>query len=238
MKRIILIVILCIYSFLSSASEPKKISENKKRNWSISVFIAGSNSDVQDNMEKAIIDAGFNDKPISLFLPSSSFPAKYDRGVSWKFSIKRRLKKSFYFGISSSKTYHGEIYGYDKDAKRLDIESSSYCLSAMLIYNLNNVLDIGIGPAWLSNELWKTSEDNSDETDSFKENKIGFTAGISAKLPQYTRFFFEFNFQLRKVGKMEVGPFYGAEPQDEPSFEKQKINFDHTLTGLGLGIRF
>ena len=102
----------------------------------------------------------------------------------------------------------------------MDIDYSVVTFAPGLLYNPNETIRIGIGPAFHNIKGWRaqvhsctppqcpSQRQKFSEADQANEKfKLGFIIELGFRFPKRSRFFGELNFQYRKVGKATIGPF-------------------------------
>ena len=238
MKISMLMILICVPLYANSQETTNSIKSELKL-WSFSLNIVGRSEGPGKDIENAMIDAGFGEySPASWFGDGNSHPfSRIDKSsIIW--SIKRYIKPFYSIGINFGNTYLGKTFGYHNQARFLFIDYSSFTISPFISINLYDILRIGTGPALYFTRSWKTNGASSEESEDYVITKVGYMIDTGIRIPWRSAFFVEFITQYRKVGQVEIGPFTAGINNNIAEFPKTKVNYDHWIVGLGIGIRY
>jgi len=238
MKTLMLLILL-FFSLYANSQETANILEPELKKWSFSFTLGGGFGGPCKEIEDAMIDSEFNENsPVFWGYGGKSHPHSNNDCSSLIWSIKCYIKPFYSLGINFGNTYLGKTFGYHDQAGYLHIEYSSFSISPFISINLYDNLRIGTGPVLHFARSWKTNGSASEESEDYVITKVGYMIDTGVRIPWRSAFFVEFITQFRKVGQVEIGPFTAETYSGTAELPRTKVNFDHLIFGLGLGLRW
>jgi len=238
MKLLILTFLLLIHLSLNTQVTENTV-ESELKLWSFSCAAAGVSKGPLKEIENVMEETGFGEySPGFWGWGGSSHPYSRLRKASFIWCLKRHIKPLYSIGINFGNTDFGETVGYHDQAGHLFIDSSVFSISPFISLNYYDILRLGAGPAFHFARSWKTSGSSTEESEDYVITKVGFTIDTGIRAPWRSTFFVDFITQYRKVGEVEMGPFTAEFVNEIAEFPKTKVNFDHWIFGLGIGLRW
>ncbi len=225
---------------LKRKSVTYKQSEKSRNNWHLAVSFGTNSSGPAYNIEKAIIDNGWDDpKPIYGLFHIEGYEQRPESqtgfgeiGIPWSLELTYRLSNFFDVGLLTSNNPIGLTKGYRSETKKeLYIEYSSWIFSAFLQFKLPGNIQLGLGPVLCSNKVHESVLSNSIKT------QLGALFLFRFIYPANTPLYVKFDFQYRLVPTTSFGPI-NLSGGSEIALPKFDADFSHTFVGLGIGVSF
>lgn len=223
-----------------------KRNERRQKRISFSYNLGGFPTGPYDEIEKAMISSGWNQSSSCIFFctGSISYP-RSNKGAGQTFNLNYKLTNGNSLGLIYSVSNIGSTTGHQRDLSTyyLTIDYSVRQIATIYSIQFNNV-QIGLGPAFYSIQLWDEHRGRSEPVQ--QHNKVGLLFDGSISIPADSHLYLELKAQYRLTGKVEIGPFQetgfyfddGEFITTYKEFPSSKVNYDHIFIGLGLGVRF
>jgi len=219
----IILVLFCLFFSCNSFAQPAS------RRFSISIIGGTTSKGPASDLESALNLAGYND--VSSFWGSTTAHPFSKTGLGaigspWLVQCQYLLNGNLAVSMIVSNSDIGMTLGYKKSSYFSQINYSVLTISPLLSISLNNIFRIGAGPAYY---ITKANNESS--------SIFGGLLDIGLSVPNDSRFYFTFSFQYRFVGKMDLSEVKENYPSSK-IIPIGEVNFNHTFTGIGIGIRF
>lgn len=231
-------LILLLISLNAFAQETKELSNSNSQRWSISFSFGGTMLGPRGDIENAMRRDGF-DRTFSFFFLSTNYPRTTVES-SWTVNVKHYFKGPFALSVFFGKTDFGSTVGYAGGFATLSIENSAFIIAPVVSINEYKVIEVGIGvgPALYIIKAKETERYSDPEMSVYDQKKIGFVLDFGIRIVGIAGFFADFNFQFRKVGHVEIGPFTSEGLNAIYVLSKTSVNYDHPFFGLRFGRLF
>ncbi len=240
MRKSLFIIMLSFlfigYTSLIFAKENSNNPRSKLRPWSISLCLATTSSGPADDIEKAMIDARFNDTSLATLVDHPFSRTGFgETGTLWTIGFNYIFKAPFGVGIIFSEAPIGASHGHQIPSKYLFVFYSVRTYSPVLFLQAK-WLHAGIGPAlYYAMSYSGIMRPKKVHTNS---TKLGFLIDFGFDFPEKSKFFVAFKAQYRYVGQIEIGPYEEKSIHGIATFPATKVNYNHWLIGVGVGFRF
>lgn len=236
-------ILITVYPVSMRALDGNHDSSQIQRRWSVSVYLGSALSGPAKDLEKAMIEYGFNQTfEVDWFpwgdISRTYYPRSNTETWPWLLKIHYLLKPPFKVGLVYSNTEIGDTAGYNENTGRFDVEYSVNTISP--VFSVQAIgFQFGVGPAlYLANSIGKQVT-GGEYLERKNTRKIGLLIDFGFAFPtEKTRFFVEFKAQFRAVGQVKVGPYKIEADNDLFIFPETKVNYNHWFIGGGIGVRF
>jgi hypothetical protein len=228
------------------AQIPEHIKDCADRLWSFSLSIGGTVSGgPAKDLEKAMIAAGFDETAPCWFLCTTktvSYPFSETGlgviGLPWSLSLSRKIGPYFKAVLIMSNNPMGRTVGHNSTGllgSFLDTRYSTFTFAPAVALNLEDVFQLGVGPAIFGTKIW--SENSKVGSNPGSDSKIGFIILTDITFPAQSRFFFNMNFEYRHVGEADIEKFETGSGNNGNGIPVTTADFSHGFLSVGIGIR-
>jgi len=232
MKKVIILCMLAFTCGVLPAQENKKftkvtlkeVPELTGHKWSIGISAGGSLNGYGKNLEKVLIDEGYNKihKGGGIFF--SPFEDSYPRtskSLSFSIDINRWINKYFTLSLNVDKNGRN-IQGYN-GFEFLGFDYKLFTFTPLVKFTPEEYFFLGIGPTYCN-----ASDIGGENLLSFE--KFGFSLYLSVRSNRNTgRMFGYLDFKYNFLGNYIIGT--------KSRLPETKINFNNVYIGIGLGFR-
>jgi len=222
-------LVCCSYA-LAQAND-----DSSGRRLSVSLVGGPSYGGPAANIEDAMAANGFDDTSPPFFGPAIAHPFTRSGGPGWVLTLGYKIQRYFQIRALLASANLGEAFGYrDSDVgfgNHLILESSIKLLAIVPAVEFADLVRFGAGP---SLNFASVSDPAPLRGEATKSTKLGFLLEGSIAVPKRTRFFLALTAQYRYAGSVEIGPYEA----NGSAFEPYGVSFNHSMIGVGLGVRF
>lgn len=212
-------------------------SEKLFKRWSFTLSAGIVWSGPATDVEKAMITSGFNKKNSVIFFGSShGHPHSDKTNAGWIAELTYYIDRVYAVGLNYSSISLPGSKGFHETARYLFVEHSSHTMAPIFSAGYYDLLRVGIGPSlYITKAENQSGGDISEESDHIK---LGFTFDVKLKVPRRSLLYVALHYRFNRVGNTPIGPFEVEFIDNQAIFPKTTVNYDHSILGFGVGIRF
>jgi hypothetical protein len=220
------------------AAPGTQVSQPPVRLWSVSIAAGSAGGRSTHDLEAAMRAGGFDDRTPDFIFTGRDHPYSEGAGGGATLTICRRFGKMAHVRAVVGRSSLGETHGFTLDGSWgwIDLKQSvsTYAIMAGI-----NEADGGFWVAGGPGLYRVTLADDLSGRPDITADRLGAVVGLGFLLPVRKRFLVELQSQYRLVGSAVVGPidvgFVGHPPAG--TLPRTRVNFDHGVLLLGLGVR-
>ena len=211
--------------------------------WSLSLVQGTTSAGPATSIEKAMIDAGFDDgTPACWSGCNTTNPHPKSRtgwstiGFPWMAEVKYRHTNRLGATLAVGKSAIGTTAGFrDREIGLGDFLTVHYAVQHATAAGVLSLgpLHVKAGPAVYRSISWQEMVD-SKQVDRRVKTSFGLNYGAGVTVPIWRRLSAEARYDYRSTGSAQIGPFESG----EHTVAATPGNFSHWFAGAGFSVRF